>query len=70
MGGFSIEVLRLDSLRKKYGAVSAVDGVSFCVRPGEVVRLLGPNGAGKTTMINMVMGVFVLGDAFKVCRAS
>lgn len=34
-----------------------MDGVSFAVRPGEVVGLLGPNGAGKTTTINMVMGV-------------
>jgi ABC-2 type transport system ATP-binding protein len=49
--------LRVDSLCKKYGAVAAVDGVSFFVRPGEIVGLLGPNGAGKTTTINMVMGV-------------
>jgi ABC-2 type transport system ATP-binding protein len=49
--------LRLDSLRKTYGAVAAVDGVSFAVRPGEILGLLGPNGAGKTTTINMVMGV-------------
>ena len=49
--------LKLDSLRKSFGAVTAVDGVSFAIRPGEIVGLLGPNGAGKTTTINMVMGV-------------
>ncbi|MBK8576302.1 MAG: ABC transporter ATP-binding protein [Elusimicrobia bacterium] len=56
-GRNSIDILRLDVLRKSYGAVAAVDGVSFVVGPGEIVGLLGPNGAGKTTTINMVMGV-------------
>jgi ABC-2 type transport system ATP-binding protein len=51
------DVLAVDALRKAYGAVVAVDGVSFAVRPGEIVALLGPNGAGKTTTINMVLGV-------------
>jgi ABC-2 type transport system ATP-binding protein len=50
-------VLEVDALRKTYGAVVAVDGVSFGVAPGEIVALLGPNGAGKTTTINMVLGV-------------
>ncbi|WP_445348806.1 ABC transporter ATP-binding protein [Desulforudis sp. DRI-14] len=39
---------------KRYGAVTAVDGVSFVVRRGEVFGLLGPNGAGKTTLIRML----------------
>ncbi len=51
------DVLAVDALRKAYGGVVAVDGVSFVVRPGEIVALLGPNGAGKTTTINMVLGV-------------
>ncbi len=50
-------ILAVEELRKSYGAVAAVDGVSFEVAPGEVVGLLGPNGAGKTTTINMVLGV-------------
>src|SRR3712207_325891 len=50
-------VLSVERLRKSYGATVAVDGVSFEVRPGEVVGLLGPNGAGKTTTINMILGV-------------
>jgi ABC-2 type transport system ATP-binding protein len=47
----------VEDLRKTYGAVAAVDRVSFLVAPGEIVGLLGPNGAGKTTTINMILGV-------------
>jgi ABC-2 type transport system ATP-binding protein len=44
-------------LRKEYGALVAVDGVTFHVARNEIVGLLGPNGAGKTTTINMLLGV-------------
>ena len=50
-------VLAVTGLCKTFGATRAVDGVSFDVRPGEIVGLVGPNGAGKTTTISMVMGV-------------
>ena len=58
-------VLRADGLAKSYKRRRVVDGVSFEIRPGEVVGLLGPNGAGKTTSFNMVVGL-VTADAGRV----
>src|SRR5690349_11826764 len=46
--------IEVDNLRKSFGEVEAVRGVSFGVAPGEVFGFLGPNGAGKTTTINML----------------
>jgi ABC-2 type transport system ATP-binding protein len=45
------------ALRKSYGQVKAVDGVSFDVQPGEFYGILGPNGAGKTTTLEMLEGL-------------
>jgi ABC-2 type transport system ATP-binding protein len=50
-------VLAVRDLRKRYGEVEAVKGVSFDIRQGETYGLLGPNGAGKTTTISMVCGL-------------
>jgi ABC-2 type transport system ATP-binding protein len=50
-------VLAVRDLRKRYGELEAVKGVSFEIREGETYGLLGPNGAGKTTTISMVCGL-------------
>ncbi|MGH2584058.1 MAG: ABC transporter ATP-binding protein [Dehalococcoidia bacterium] len=47
----------VQDLRKRYGEVQAVDGVSFQVERGEVFGMLGPNGAGKTTTVEIVEGL-------------
>jgi lipooligosaccharide transport system ATP-binding protein len=49
-------VVEATDIKKNYGAFTAVDGVSFQVRPGECYGLLGPNGAGKTSIIRMMYG--------------
>ncbi|MFG2003203.1 ABC transporter ATP-binding protein [Spirillospora sp. NPDC048911] len=49
--------ISVDSLRKRYGDVQAVDGVSFDVEQGEFFGILGPNGAGKTTTLEIIEGL-------------
>lgn len=49
-------LLKVENVRKQYGGVRAVEGVSFEVRSGETVGLIGPNGAGKTTLFDVVTG--------------
>lgn len=50
-------VISITDLRKNFGAVQAVDGISFDIFRGEVFGFLGPNGAGKTTTIRMICGL-------------
>ncbi len=50
------EVLRVESLCKNFGAIRAVNDVSFSVEQGELLAMIGPNGAGKSTCFNMMTG--------------
>jgi ABC-2 type transport system ATP-binding protein len=50
-------MLTIERVRKRYGAIVAVDGLSLAVKPGEVLGLLGPNGAGKSTTVNLAVGL-------------
>lgn len=49
-------VLKVTDMKKAYGAIQAVGGVSFVVMPGEIFGVIGPNGSGKTTLFNSMLG--------------
>jgi branched-chain amino acid transport system ATP-binding protein len=51
-------LLRISALTKRFGGFTALDTVSFDIRPGERFGLIGPNGSGKTTLINCISGAF------------
>jgi ABC-2 type transport system ATP-binding protein len=53
----STSVLQVTNLTKRFGDFTAVDDISFAIKPGEILGLLGPNGAGKTTTIHMLLGL-------------
>jgi branched-chain amino acid transport system ATP-binding protein len=52
----STSLLKVTDLKKAYGAIQAVGGVSFEVQPGEIFGVIGPNGSGKTTLFNSMLG--------------
>jgi iron(III) transport system ATP-binding protein len=52
----SCTMIRLDSVTKRFGDTTAVDGASLCVEGGQVVALLGPSGCGKTTLLRLIAG--------------
>ena len=49
-------LLSVQDVRKKFGSILAVDGVTLAVEPGEIRGVVGPNGAGKTTLFNLITG--------------
>jgi branched-chain amino acid transport system ATP-binding protein len=49
-------LLEVRELHKHYGAIHAVDGVSFTLNEGEILGVIGPNGSGKTTLFNSILG--------------
>jgi ABC-2 type transport system ATP-binding protein len=49
--------IEIDGLRKRFGSVQALDGMTFTVRPGQVTGFVGPNGAGKSTTMRVVVGL-------------
>ncbi|HZA79894.1 MAG TPA: ATP-binding cassette domain-containing protein, partial [Actinomycetes bacterium] len=52
-----VPVATFDGVTRRYGQVTAVNGLSLGIQPGQTVALLGPNGAGKTTAVELLLGL-------------
>jgi len=57
MGTSEVPVLRVEGLVKSFGALRAVDDITFCIQAGTITSLIGPNGAGKTTLLDLICGI-------------
>lgn len=66
LGPAMTDALRLTDLRRRFGKVQALDGLSLCVPQGEIYGFLGRNGAGKTTTLLVLMGI-LRPDSGEVC---
>jgi branched-chain amino acid transport system ATP-binding protein len=52
-------ILAIKDIGISFGALKAIDGVSFSVNEGQILSVIGPNGAGKTTLFNVISGIYV-----------
>jgi ABC-2 type transport system ATP-binding protein len=59
LAGRGSVMIEVDALTKRFGSLTALDGLGFTVRAGQVTGFLGPNGAGKTTMMRIILGLDV-----------
>ena len=53
-----MNILKVENIKKSFGGVMAITGVSFNVEEGSITAIIGPNGAGKTTLINLITGIY------------
>ena len=60
-------MIEIETLTKRYGALTAVDNMTFRVQPGEVLGFLGPNGAGKSTTMKLIAGFLAPTSGTRQC---
>lgn len=65
-----MNLLEVKGLTKRFGGVTAVDDLSFCIRSGELLSIIGPNGAGKTSLFNLLTGFYKPGSGKILFRGS
>src|SRR5512136_2231135 len=51
-------MLEVSGITQRFGGVTALEDVSFSIRPNEITGVIGPNGAGKTTLFNIISGIY------------
>ena len=62
-----MDAIRFDNVSKKYKKILALDGISVCIRKGEIVGIVGVNGAGKTTFLKAICGLVKVSGNIEVC---